>query len=67
MSISVSAIWSLIGRVFNVAEVFLDQPLSQEYIDNMNTLLRGRMMYASHRLADLMVRIYGTNSTSVLQ
>jgi hypothetical protein len=57
----------LIGRVFNVAEVFLDQPLSQEYVDNMNTLLRGRMMYASHRLADLMVRIYGTNSTSVLQ
>ena len=33
----------------------------------MNTLLRGRMMYASHRLADLMVRIYGTKSTSVLQ
>lgn len=43
--------------------------MSQEYVDNMNTLLRERMMYASHRLADLMVRIYGTtnNTTTVLQ
>lgn len=47
-------------------EVFLDQPLSQEYIDNMNTLLRSRIVYAAHRLADLMVRIYGTSTVEQL-
>lgn len=53
--------WWLIGRVL-LAEVFLDEPLTQDYIDNMNSVLRSRMMYAAHRLADLMVRIYGTTA-----
>lgn len=39
------------------------QPLTDEYIETMNTTLRSQMMYGSRRLADLLVSIYGSNTT----
>jgi hypothetical protein len=44
-------------------DINIGQPLTEEYIAEMDQVSRERMMYGARRLADLMVQIYGNNST----